>query len=459
MSNERTNFGWLSIFRLGLVQTALGAIVVLTTSTLNRVMVVELALPAMLPGALVTLHYAMQMLRPRMGYGSDLGQRRTPWIIGGMAVLAGGGTLAAFATALMASNFGLGVALAILAFVLIGGGVSACGTSLLVLLAKRVSSDRRAAAATLVWLMMIAGFAITATVAGKLLDPFSTGRMIAVTAGVSVVALLVTLVAIWGVEGNQPDTPDEDTASAKPNFVEALKDVWSERDARHFTIFVFVSMVAYSAQDLILEPFAGAIFAFSPGESTKLSGVQHGGVFAGMLLVAVMTYMFKGRRIASLKGWVVGGCIASALAQVGLVIAGIFGMPWPLRENVFLLGVANGAFSIAAIGAMMAMATQGKGAREGVRMGMWGASQAIAFGAGGFLGTVLADLGKFLLGSQAAQGAPYALVFGLEAAAFIAAAWMAMNIRIGVNAAPVDTQHTDDNKNSMKLIPRMEGSD
>ena len=64
--------GWLAIFRMGLVQTSLGAIVVLTTSTINRVMVVELALPAMLPGALVALHYAIQMLRPRMGHGLSL---------------------------------------------------------------------------------------------------------------------------------------------------------------------------------------------------------------------------------------------------------------------------------------------------------------------------------------------------------------------------------------------------
>ena len=70
--------GWLGILRLGLVQTALGAIVVLTTSTLNRVMVVELALPAMLPGALVALHYGLQFLRPRWGHGSDSGGRRTP---------------------------------------------------------------------------------------------------------------------------------------------------------------------------------------------------------------------------------------------------------------------------------------------------------------------------------------------------------------------------------------------
>ena len=81
--------GWLQIFRLGLVQTALGAIVVLCTSTMNRVMVVELALPATLPGLLVGAHYAVQLARPKFGYDSDVGGRRTPWIVGGIATLAG----------------------------------------------------------------------------------------------------------------------------------------------------------------------------------------------------------------------------------------------------------------------------------------------------------------------------------------------------------------------------------
>ena len=423
--------GWFGIFRLGLVQTALGAIVVLTTSTLNRVMVVELALPAMVPGALVTLHYALQMLRPRMGYGSDVGRRRTPWIIGGMGVLALGGIGAAMATAMMATQFALGIAVAVLSFTMIGCGVSAAGTSLLVLLAKQVDEHRRAAAATIVWMMMIAGFAITATVAGKLLDPFSSQRMIAVTAGVSVIAFLLTLAAIWGVEGESAGVANE-PISAKPNFRQALAQVWSEAEARHFTIFVFVSMLAYSAQDLILEPFAGAIFAFTPGESTKLSGVQHSGVLAGMILVAFAGSMFGGKQYVSLKAWMVVGCIASALAHTGLVCAGVFGLPWPLKENVFLLGMANGAFSIAAIGSMMAMAGRGRESREGVRMGLWGASQAIAFGAGGFLGTVVSDMAGVVL---TARGLPYAVVFGLEAAAFLLAAWLAMRINMNVNAA------------------------
>jgi BCD family chlorophyll transporter-like MFS transporter len=112
--------GWLAILRLGLVQAGLGAVVVLTTATFNRVMVVELALPAVLPGALVALHYAVQVLRPRLGYGSDRTGRRTPWIVGGMAVLAAGGIAAALATALMETRLTAGIALALLAFIAIG---------------------------------------------------------------------------------------------------------------------------------------------------------------------------------------------------------------------------------------------------------------------------------------------------------------------------------------------------
>lgn len=128
-------FGWGSIARVGLVQAGLGAIVVLMTSTLNRVMVVELALPALLPGALVALHYLVQMSRPRMGHGSDQGSRRTPWIIGGMVTLATGALCASLATWLMAETPAAGMLMTTIGFMLIGLGVGAAGTSLLVMLA------------------------------------------------------------------------------------------------------------------------------------------------------------------------------------------------------------------------------------------------------------------------------------------------------------------------------------
>src|ERR1700756_1095237 len=86
MTNAPPPLSWFGIIRLGLVQTALGSVTVLTMATLNRVMVVELGLPSMLPGILVGLHYAMQVLRPRLGYGSDVGGRRPPRVGGGRGV-------------------------------------------------------------------------------------------------------------------------------------------------------------------------------------------------------------------------------------------------------------------------------------------------------------------------------------------------------------------------------------
>lgn len=420
-------FGWGRILRLGLVQAALGAVVVMTTSTLNRVMVVELALPALLPGLLVAIHYLVQVARPRMGYGSDLGRRRTPWIVGGMTVLATGGVAAAVATAWMGRDATAGIALAVVAFLMIGLGVSASGTSLLVLLAKRVAPSRRAAAATVVWLMMIAGFAVTAGLAGKLLDPYTPWRLVQVSFGVSVIALAVTLLALHRLEGDDgvPDGVMDAPATARPSFRDALAQVWTEPAARRFTLFIFVSMLAFSAQDLILEPFAGTVFGYSPGASTQLSGVQHGGVLAGMLLVAAAGSGVAGPRWRSLRAWTVGGCLASGVALMGLVRIGLSGDGTWLGLTVFLLGAANGAFSIAAIASMMRLADQGRQSREGTRMGLWGGAQAVAFGLGGLVGTTASDVARWLVGTPAQA---YAAVFALEALLFVGAALLAARV-------------------------------
>ena len=418
--------GWAGIARLGLVQAALASMAVLATSTLNRVMVVEWGLPAIVPGTLVALHYGVQALRPRMGHRSDAGRRRTPWIVGGMAALACGSVGAATATAWMGTRPGLGIALALLAYALIGLGAGAAGTSLLVLLAKRVAPERRAAAASAVWIMMIAGIALTAIVAGALLDPFSPGRLVVVVGGAAAVAFALSLFAVRGMEGAvaAPAGP------APARFAEALAQVWAEPKARRFAMFVFLSMLAYSAQELVIEPFAGAVFHLSPGESTGLAGLQHAGVLAGMLLVAAVGSL--GRPAGMMRAWTIGGCAGSAVAILGLAACGLAGLGWALRPAMLALGVANGAFAVSAIGAMMALAGTGRASREGVRMGVWGAAQAVAFGLGGLGGTLASDIARHWLGTPALA---YAAVFAGEAGLFLVAARQAARV-FGPAAAP-----------------------
>ncbi len=426
MTQERDTFGWIDIIRMGLVQSALGSIVVLTTSTMNRVMVVELALPAMLPGFLVGLHYSIQLFRPRMGYGSDVGGRRTPWIVGGMGVLAAGAIIASLATALMATAPLRGMLLAVAGFVFIGLGVGACGTTLLVLMAKGVAAGRRAAAATIMWTMMIIGFVLTATIAGHFLDPFSLARLVWVTTVVAGTAFVLSVVAVHGLEPVESADEPTGTRRVEATFRDALRQVWEESAVRRFAVFVFVSMLAYSAQDLILEPFAGTVFGLTPGESTQLSGLQHSGVLLGMVLVGFAATRLGTGSFDALRRWTCAGCIGSAAALASLAFGGLVGPAWPLSANVFLLGVANGMFAVAAIGSMMALVSSGRTRREGVRMGLWGAAQAVAFGLGGFLGTAAVDLTRYLMASAEAA---YATVFVGEAALFILATLLATRYR------------------------------
>jgi BCD family chlorophyll transporter-like MFS transporter len=139
-----------------------------------------------------------------------------------------------------------------------------------------------------------------------------------------------------------------------------------------------------------------------------------------MLIVAIAGHPSVG--LGSLKSWTIGGCAASACALMGPALAGLIGAGWSLRPLVFALGVANGAFAIGAIGTMMAISGSGGGKREGVRMGLWGASQAIAFGIGGFIGAACVDVLRHVVPSP---GMAYTITFAIEAVLFVAAAVLA----------------------------------
>ena len=411
------NLTWVQIIRLGLVQMALGAIVVLMTSTLNRLMVVELALPAVIPGLLVALHYGVQMSRPKWGHASDAGGQRTRWIIGGMVALGAGALAATVGLIVLEASLLWGMVLSIAAYALIGVGVGASGTSLLALLATTTAPHRRAAAATITWLMMIFGIAMTAGIVGSLIDPYTPLRLIEIVAAVVVIAIAVTCLAVWGIERGLKVTREPDPTP----FREGLAEVWAEPKARNFTLFVFLAMTAYFMQELILEPYAGLVFGLTPGQTTSLSGAQNGGVFLGMLTVGIMA---TGLKIGALRNWVIAGCLGSAGALAVITLLGPVGPGAPIVPAVVTLGFFNGMFAVAAIGSMMALAGQGRERREGTRMGLWGAAQAIAAGFGGLMGAAMADVLRLPLTDTQAFGA----VFLFEASLFIAAAVVAAKI-------------------------------
>ncbi|MDZ7631653.1 MAG: PucC family protein [Gemmatimonadaceae bacterium] len=384
---------------------------------MNRVMVVELALPAMVPGALVAL------ITPgscsRMGHFADQHGRLTRWIVLGMVMLAAGVIAIAALLPVLRSAPAIGYPLILLAFTLVGLGVSTAGTLLLTLPGPlRVPPERHARAAATVWLCMIAGL-FHPVVASKLLAPFSFETLVRCAVIIGAATVVLTALALLGLDAPRSDTARE-RAAATP-FREAISIVWSDPIARRFSFFVALAMLAYSTQDLILEPFAGAVFGLTPGESTAISGVHQAGSLLGMLLTAGLS-----TRIGTLAGWARGGCVGSAVALLAVAASPLFDSLLMLRLSLFALGVANGAFAIGAIGSMMSLSAAADQSQTGVRMGVFGASQAIAMAAGGVLGAGASDVMRALLGSDRLG---YGSVFAMEAALFIGAAVLASAAR------------------------------
>jgi BCD family chlorophyll transporter-like MFS transporter len=276
--------------------------------------------------------------------------------------------------------------------------------------------------------MMIFGIAVTAGVSGQLLAPFSFERLVAVTAAVCVIAAILAAIAAKGAWGMQRPPLTAPAVAEGASFGETIRDALRDPTTRRFAFFVFAAMLAYSAQDLILEPFAGRVFNMTPGESTKLGGIQHGGVMLGMLGAAILS-----ARFGSLRIWAAAGCVASAAALLVLANSPWIGGVPLLQGTVFALGVANGVFAVGAIGSMMAMTAADTTRGTGIRLGVYGAAQAIAYGVGSLGGGVASDITIATMG-DAARG--YVAVFAFEAVLFIVAAFMALvstpSVRAGI---------------------------
>jgi BCD family chlorophyll transporter-like MFS transporter len=427
---------WFSILRLGLVQLCIGSSVVIPLSTLNRLMKVELALPATIAGFLIALHYAVQLTRVNWGYLSDKTQNRSQWIIFGMLILGMGGVLASASIPLIESNFAYGIMLALFSYTLIGFGVGAAGTPLLALLASYSSKSQKGFAASITFLMMILGLAITGITAGIILDPYSHQKLIKITASLAIITNILSYLSLKNLEKSLQNSVD----ARKPNainydvpFLEGIKKVWMEREARLFTIFIFISMGAFSMQDPILEPFAGEVFGFAVGESTKLDGFHKIGTLIGIILIILCLSKFrigfgslsiaKNERLGSEKFWLITGCLFSAFSLFIISLLGLtYRDPGILNSVVFLFGVSNGVFTAGILGTMLHLASKDSGDNNtGTRMGIWGAAQAYATMIAVFFSTVLVDILGLMMNSLPSV---YGIVFLTAASFFIAAAFL-----------------------------------
>lgn len=408
--------GWGGIARLCLTNAAIGALAALPVNLFNRLMTVELAWPAILPGLLVALHYGVQLTRPIWGHRSDARGGRTPFILGGIAVVGAGLIATAYAIAYVDTP-ALALFIWIAAYAAIGLGIGAAGTSFLALLATAAPDRAKGAAATAAWLALIVGAILSSVGTGIALEPYSETRLMVVIPVVAVLAMVAALVSTHGIERRLGAVP----APAEPTLRLALRAAWDDPAARAFTGFVFLSILAFYLSELVLEPFAGHVHGLPPEDSTKLSGAKDGASLLGMLAAGALSTL----RIGSLRAWAVIGCVVSAIGLTGL------GSGLSLVPFTVILGLGNGLFVVGAIGSMMRLASAREGA-AGTRMGVFGAAQAIAAGLAGLIATGILDVARLVLPLQTAYGT----VFLLEAVLFLAAALVAARLLTQRDPAP-----------------------
>ena len=296
------------------------------------------------------------MIRPRFGHGSDRGGRRTPWILGGMAVLAVGAVMCALASVLIVSRPAAGLALAVAAYALVGLGVGAAGTSLLALMATRVEADRRAAAATIMWLLMMAGFAVTAT-AGRTFPR----SVFAPAPGDGHGRRRRRGMAARGGRRLERRTRRHRQPRRCAARWHPIRGMPSRRSGpNHVRVASRCScssMLAYSAQELILEPFSGLVFGYSLGD------VQPPVRTAARRGVPRHDHASARPAAAASDRCAAGPSAAASPPPLAMLGAGaapiVLGPAGRCAVAVFLLGVANGMFAVAAIGSMMELSTDG----------------------------------------------------------------------------------------------------
>ncbi len=390
------------LLRLSLFQVSVGMAVVLITGTLNRVMIVELGVPAWLVSVMIALPLVFAPLRALIGFRSDtytshLGWRRVPFIWFGTLLQFGGLAIMPFALILLSGAGNapawIGQAGAGLAFLLVGAGLHTTQTAGLALATDLAPRDTRPRVVALLFVTLLLGMALSALAFGWLLADFSQLQLIRVIQGAAVITLALNVVALWKQEALDPErTAPRDE---KPRFRDAWRALLAEERAGRLLLAVGLGTAAFTMQDVLLEPFGGEILGLSVSATTVLTAL-----FAGGTLVAFMAsarLLSRGMDPHRLAGY--GAVIGIAAFGLVTLVAALQSV-LAFRVGVVLIGIGGGLFAVGGLTAAMNLARR---SGSGLALGAWGAVQATATGLGIALGGVLRD-GVSALASSGALG-------------------------------------------------------
>lgn len=417
------------LLRLSLFQVSAGMTLVLLVGTLNRVMIVELGVPASLVAVMLALPLVFAPLRALIGFKSDvhrseLGWKRVPFIYRGTMVQFGGLAIMPFALLVLAHQgesaslpAWVGQAAAGLAFLLVGAGLHITQTVGLALATDLTPPERQPNVVGLMYVALLFGSIVSALIFGALLADFTPGRLIQVIQGSAVAILVLNGIAVWKQEARGAARPLQG-GQRDPTFKESWACFIAGDKARQRLAAVGLGTLAFSMQDVMLEPYGGQILGLAVSRTTLLTAAMAGGGLVGFTLASyVLSRGFDPFRMAALGAWV------GVPAFVMIIASGFAGMPVLFALGTLFIGFGAGLFGHGTLTATMSHAPPDQ---RGLALGAWGAVQATAAGVGVAMGGVIRDTVAALMPSSTLI--PYVAVYTLEVILLLAAIVAMMRI-------------------------------
>ena len=406
------------LMRLSLFQVTVGMALVLLVGTLNRVMIVELAVPASLVAAMLALPVVFAPFRTLIGFKSDmnvsaLGLRRIPFIWKGTLYQFGGFAIMPFAL-LVLSGYGeavdaprwIGYSSAALAFLLVGAGVHMVQTVGLALATDLVRERDQPKVVGLMYVMLLFGMLGSALVFGMLLDPYSPGRLIQVIQGAAVVTAVINLAAMWKQEARDRDRAQQMKVQQRIAFSEAWQGLVIAPGMKRLLVVIGLGTFGYGMADVLLEPYGGQALGLSVSATTRLTALFALGALFGFASASRILGNGGSPARMGLVGAAIGIPGFAAIVLSSLMI----GVPLFLI-GVLLTGIGTGLFGHATLTAMIRTAPS---ERTGLSLGAWGAVQATSAGIGVALAGIVRDLVVGWQGGGIDSQMPYTIVFTIE---------------------------------------------
>lgn len=399
--------------QLGLIHAAVAITLVPINSTLNRILIEDLAVLATVVVLLFSPPYVLSFIQVAIGSFSDryslFGYRRTPSIVLGLALCAGGLLMASRVAMLIPEDFWLGIGLGVLTFGAWGMGFNLATVSYFSLASEISGEKGRSKTTAVMFFIMIVSIILTAATLSRLLEDYTPQKLESAFMSVAAVALAMGLIGLVGLESRSKSPAVSEKRYA---IREVFSEIRSNPQVRLFFAYLMLMLAAVLGQDVLLEPFAARAFAMPINETTRITSLWGTCYLLSLLIAGALEGRVPKIRIARAASWtaVVSFVLVAASAAAGGETLFYLG--------VVLLGLATGPATVSNLSIMLDMTLPGK---VGLFIGAWGSASAFARLLGSVVTAVVRDLARLL---------PNSAVYGYMAGFLILAAFLVISLAV-----------------------------